>query len=183
MNQKPNPNGANLIIYRFRDGVLEILLQKSVSRKPRNFWELPGGGVEPVDENSFCRAAVRETSEEIGWFVRTQDCILIASLIQKYRLTDSSFGDGNLEVFCCEDEDIEIGNLVLQKDEVDKVRWWPIITAMFAEDNEDDDFVSVAHRRMLAMLFNKMADNRSSIHTGWLRDPVPTIFGTVGIAA
>lgn len=56
--------GAGILLYRQRDGLMEVLLGRRRYSPDKGSWSIPGGRMEDCDRGDFMDCAIRETCEE-----------------------------------------------------------------------------------------------------------------------
>lgn len=61
-----NCKGAAILIYKTIDDKIEVLLGRRKYFPNIGYWNIPGGKMEPCDNESFEKTAIRECFEETG---------------------------------------------------------------------------------------------------------------------
>lgn len=111
---KENGEYAQTMHIWIRNSKGEFLLQKRSMNK-KNFpgdWSITGGGVDSGE--TTLDAAIRECKEELGIDIDINKTELILTIRTKY----NNFNDVYLVT-----QDFDINDLILQKEEVDEVKW------------------------------------------------------------
>jgi 8-oxo-dGTP pyrophosphatase MutT (NUDIX family) len=152
-----------------------VLLPKSATRE-KNGWELTGGQLEAGNSEHFLDAIARESFEEISVSPDPSECDIIAMLQQRVSIPQlpDHYVAGMVVLYACHST-VEDHSLTLQKSEVSDAKWWRIEDAIMAKDEGgSEEFVFLAHRRMLAIFFNAWSHHsgKIEIYTGNLSDPV-----------
>lgn len=102
----------------------EILLQRRAINK-RNFpdtWDISAAGHISAGEEPL-QAALRETKEEIGLDLSPKDLKFLGTVIQEFVLNNGTYLDNEFQNVYLVKVDIEINQLILQKEELKALKW------------------------------------------------------------
>lgn len=187
-------NAAKVVIWKIVDGILYVLVQKHPLRKG---FQLSGGGVKSderyclVDGDLFTQAAWRELFEELKLRTDPKDFVLEAVLQQRVPVggffVTGCAGLLSLHFTAEYQARQPQEQWELQKGEVDKVMWIPILDAITrTEKTHPYDFMSLGYRRMLVIFLNRWKQRErgvqpASLYQGRLDRELPFVWDNIKI--
>jgi predicted NUDIX family NTP pyrophosphohydrolase len=132
-----NKKSAGIILYRFSDKVLEVLLVHPGgpfwAKKDKGVWSIPKG--EFNDKENALEAAKREFEEELGSPVLSADLIELAPVKSKNNKTvycfaaEEDFNTNNVKSNLCSIEWPPRTGMRIEIPEVDRAEWFDIKAA------------------------------------------------------
>lgn len=120
---------AHIWILREKDGCIQILLQKRSMNKdsfPGKFDTSSAGHIQAGDEP--LESALRELEEELGIRAAAEQLDFAGTFPISFakEFHGKMFRDEELAFVYIYDQPVEIGNLILQKEEVESVEWFDL---------------------------------------------------------
>ena len=123
---------AGIVLYRLRDGVLEVLLGHPggpyFTSKDAGYWSIPKGEVEPDED--LLSVAIREFGEETGHAVGTARLVDLGSIVQKGgKVVHAWAVEGDLNPASAKSNMFRLewpprSGLYIEVPEVDQVAWF-----------------------------------------------------------
>ena len=118
---------SHVWILRFRDGKLQVLLQKRSSRKDSypGCYDISSAGHIPAGVD-FIPSALRELEEELGLKLKEEDlfCCGQRAFSFEREFHGKTFRDNQISNVYCVWLDLEEDDFLLQEEEVEEVRWF-----------------------------------------------------------
>ncbi len=120
---------AHIWIARETEAGVEVLMQRRAAKKdsfPGRFDTSSAGHIQAGDEPR--ESALRELKEELGIAAKPEDLNYICSFVIQYekKFYEKMFKDNEIAFVFAYTKPVDIDKLVLQKEELDGVEWFPL---------------------------------------------------------
>ncbi|MEI7777118.1 MAG: NUDIX domain-containing protein [bacterium] len=133
----------------------ELLIQRRSPLKVNypNFWDISAAGHISAGENSKI-GAIREIEEELGLGILPEELQFLGSFHEQDILNNGAYIDNEIDDVYLICRDVEINQLVIQKEEVDEVKWISYLD--LEKDIQKNTNKYVDHSEQYRALFNKL---------------------------
>jgi isopentenyl-diphosphate delta-isomerase type 1 len=119
----------------------ELLIQKraSIKQSNPNLWDISAAGHISAGESAET-SAIRELQEEIGIKVEPSELEYLFSITEFGTQYNGKYIDNEFDLVYLVHKDLNLNDLVLQKEEVSEVAWMPVSKLLELDRGEDKTF-------------------------------------------